>query len=232
MSIGTKLVKSIAIGAFAIGAFFTGPASATTYIYDMFDHRDRGKSNKEYGLRLDYLNPDTFFSALDTNGNSMLSLSYDDSAMSFLLSGQVRRNSDDSLWDVSYGMSGVTDGGGGMFGAFGGSTLTDDSLVCASSMLCGNDSLNIGRKAKASTGLFFGLGDVGNDPFGVVRGSILTASGWVWRPNGYGCCNDWLLEGKLDKIVNTTPVPLPGGLPLLLAGLAGLGLVARRKITA
>lgn len=38
-----------------------------------------------------------------------------------------------------------------------------------------------------------------------------------------------LIDGTLDRVVAVAPVPLPAGLPLLLGGLAGLGMLSARR---
>ncbi|QDY70255.1 collagen-binding domain-containing protein [Qingshengfaniella alkalisoli] len=58
-----------------------------------------------------------------------------------------------------------------------------------------------------------------------IDGSLLAAS--IRQHNGQLHIANF--SGDLGDLTATTPVPLPAGLPLLLAGLGGLGIAARRK---
>lgn len=227
-----RAARTAAVAATAAIISMTAPANAASTTYNMFDHPDGAKSaTYDYGLRLDRENPDMFFSAEDGSGNSILQLEYtaptpNGSDAMFTLSGQVRLNGyagawNNTLWDVVYSMSGVTDHGNGIFVAGANSTMGADSLTCASAA-CGTASYTIGRKARASDTVFFALGIPGDDPGNIVRGGVLTATGWA---DGAGT-NDWLLTGQVAV------APLPAGVLFLLTGLAGLGFVARRRARA
>jgi len=226
-------VKLAMIGAIAIGSMAAAaPASAEVLRFLMFDHPDGALADapdfKDYGIRLDGLNPNTFFSAGADAANSTVQLSYDTTALTFKLEGTVRRNRDNSIWTLDYGMSGLTNGAAGPdvdFGAFGASVLTSDTLSCFSGACNGEADIPLGRKSR-SDNLFFAFGATNdfapgfnNDEFGVVRGGIMTATGWV---DGSGT-NDILMAGQI--------VPLPAPILLLASAMFGLGVLTRRRRT-
>lgn len=226
-------VKLAMAGVVALGTMTAAPASAAVLQFLMFDHPDGSevKNGKEYGIRLDGFNPNTFFSAGADADNSTVRLTYDTSALTFKLEGTVRRNRDNSVWGLDYSMDGLTNGSSGQdvdFGAFGGSSLTSDTLTCLSGACLGDINtpaeadISLGRKSR-SDNLFFAFGATGdfgpgeNDEFGVVRGDIMTATGWV---NGSGT-NDILMAGQI--------VPLPAPILLLASAMLGLGALGSRR---
>lgn len=223
----TAPVKLAIAGVVALGAMTAAPASAEVLRFKMFDHPDgQLQATQDYGIRLDGLNPNTFFSAGADADNSTVRLSYDTTALTFQLEGTVRRNRDDSIWGLDYGMSGLTNGSNGPdldFGAFAASLLTSDTLTCLSGACIGEADISLGRKSR-SDNLFFAFGATGdfapgfdNDEFGVVRGGIMTATGWV---DGNGT-NDILMAGVV--------VPLPAPLALLASAMLGLGVLGARR---
>lgn len=221
-----RLTMVAAVAGLALGAATATPASAISMQFKMFDHPDRQKKNEAYGLRLDREDPDTFFSAGANAGASTVTLTYDLTALTFMLEGTMVRSLDGSIWDLSYGMDGLTPGTDGPdvdFGAFASSSLIANSLTCADILCLGESPIEVGRKARADD-LFFAFGATSdfspgsnNDEFGVVRGNIMTATGWV----GGSGTNDFLFAG--------TVVPLPAPLLLLGSALLGLGFLSRRR---
>lgn len=52
---------------------------------------------------------------------------------------------------------------------------------------------------------------------------------FVLEVTGFGTAYDAAINSKIQRIVDPDPVPLPAGLPLLIAGLGAFGVIARSK---
>lgn len=248
-ALGTAILFAATMG-------LSSPVYATQFTYAMFDHPNGTEAdNFQYGLRLDNLG--MFFSAGPNAASSTVTLVYDDDAKTMSLTGTLMRNAadgslDGTEWALNYSFSGLTVGTSGLvptadFGAFDGtngsviSTLVEDTLLCTNCIGAEEDMLiRLGAKAKTNNpeGLFFGFGlpdtppDANgvNDEFNVVRGNVITGTGWV-MPSGAtankNCCNDFLLAGAVAPQLN--PIPLPAGLPLLAAGIGAFAVIGWRK---
>ena len=127
----------------------------------------------------------------------------DDSNDVVTISGTVSRNSDNSIWNVLYTLTGIEAVAEGFRATSGTGTLTNGMTVFD---LTGE---------KAGDYVFLAFGDgyrLDNDTTTEV------ARGWL-KPNGGG--EDWL--------VTLTPVPVPAALPLLISGLLGFSIFSRSR---
>ena len=200
----------------ALGISF-GMAHAATFTYNLSDHPEgNAAGDYDYGLRLDREQPIARFFSF-SNGDGAI-LTYDDVAGTAEISGSVRESLmgqiDGGLFTISYSMSGLDDLGDGGFLDFAGNGtgfVTD-----------GTTTLNFDAAAN-DTGLFLVFSD--DDPNvpnyrGVANGEFV-GHGWVQK-----------MPGDNDFLFTATPVaavPVPAGGFLMLAGLGGLALGARRK---
>lgn len=208
------LKTAFAAAAFAIVAMAAGAAA-----YDLYDHPSgQYAATQDYGLRLDGHATDKFFSFEDTSGNSLARLTVDFGSGTAGITGQMRNNSDNSIWTLMVSMTGVAALDG--IGSFGATDYT------ASLSNGGGTTYNLDGKAKDINGVGYewtlflqNLG--GNTDW---RGPNITA-GWVGASNGQ------MLSGTNDFIGTVVPVPLPAGAVLLLTGLGALGVARRRRTT-
>ena len=208
-------------------------ASAVSMTYAIFDHDRAAVGAQNYGLRLDGLlgglNPNAaeFWSFEDMAGNSKVKLTVDVANGTGSVAGQMRRNSDNSIWDLALTLTGVVsfagngaaandiDAGANSFGAtdwFG--TLTGAVVFD----LIGKDK-NINGVDYQWT-FFEQNPSVGGD-FRVPN----ISAGWVSTVDG----GSSMLNGTNDFIGQMQVVPLPASVLLLLSGLGGLGVLARRR---
>lgn len=185
--------------------------------YLLLDHPDGQLFKSDgvpYGLRLDEfanfgtggdgsVGAKTF--STQANGVSAI-LNWDGGAIA-TITGTLNRNSNDSVWDVIYTLTGVSAVAGvnGGFVASGGSGILTNGLdqIILTGVLDGSD-------------VFRALGDGHRLP----GNSEQVARGWL-SPNG--TTNDWLVQ--------LTPVPIPAALPLLISGLLGFSFFSRRNRT-
>eukprot|EP00216_Chloropicon_sp_CCMP2111_P000791 CAMPEP_0198244138 /NCGR_PEP_ID=MMETSP1446-20131203/33202_1 /TAXON_ID=1461542 ORGANISM="Unidentified sp, Strain CCMP2111" /NCGR_SAMPLE_ID=MMETSP1446 /ASSEMBLY_ACC=CAM_ASM_001112 /LENGTH=199 /DNA_ID=CAMNT_0043928117 /DNA_START=35 /DNA_END=631 /DNA_ORIENTATION=+ len=197
-------------------------ASAATFTYDLFDHPGASKAGTyDYGLRLDEQGK-RFFSF---NAGSA-TLTYDDVLGKVRIAGTMVESLGNGMfgavWNVKYTINNVTDLGNGLFEDFSGTgvgTISD-----------GVTSFALGAQALGGVppngGQYFQLladADRLDDSF---PDNTIVGRGWV-NSQDPNCCNDFLFiaeEGGGGRGV----VPLPAAAWMLLSGVAGLGVVARR----
>ncbi|MEM6376039.1 MAG: VPLPA-CTERM sorting domain-containing protein [Pseudomonadota bacterium] len=236
--------------AFAVAVALAGTSvSAATFSYILADHPfgslSPGGTNATsgpgdqfaYGLRLDNALPDGN-TANNTVGQRIFSfnlpgagatLTYDDVALTATISGTMVLNDSNGapvppnpVFNVTYTMTNLTSlpGTPGFFSMNGANGV--------GSISNGIDTFVLGSKAKS--GIYFELDDDGhripNDTTTIV------GRGWVnpFDDNGnqVGGTNDFLFIARPDPNPGTV-VPLPAAGWMLIAGVAGLGYVGRRK---
>lgn len=195
-----------------LASLFTTSVHATVFNYRLLDHGGGGLG-PDYGLRVDYLGLSNNTFSVEKSGASVR-LVFDDVAKTASINGQVSHNGAGGLFDLTYTLSGIQNLSGGGFTAAGGSGNL-------SGMAPGTPvNLDFAGKQNGSSIasiLAFDGHRINNDSStGVFRGWIVDKD----RP----CCNDFLVQ--------VTPVPLPATLVLFLTGIAGLGVVTRRRVAA
>lgn len=215
------------LGLAIILLFTISAANAASVIpnltYILGDHPDGNLTSLpdvSYGLRLD----DPTFSMVGSGGDgsngaktfsttqetASVSLFWDnmadmdDSNDIVTITGQLSRNSDNSIWDLTYTLTDIT-------------AVTDGFAAASASGTLSNGGTNFTLDGEANTSgyVFLALGDghrLANDTTSEV------ARGWLLPP---GPTEDWL--------VTLTPVPVPAALPLLLSGILGFSFFSRKK---
>jgi len=215
----SKILRSLGLVGLAAAAnvALTAASQAAVATYDIYDHFDGTQTSNgpppiDYGLRLDHIagknDPASFWSFEDASGSgvSLARMVVNFSTGIGRIIGEMRRNSDDSLWTVDVTMTGIDDSpaNGWRADSFTGS-LTPS--MGAAINLIGKDDSN-GWSFTYATSAGSGLD---------YRGGIPTAAGWV----DYGGTNDFLFT--------VSSVPLPPALALGLLGVAGFGLYRRKQ---
>ena len=210
-----------------VGAFFvlSASADAATYQYRLLDHPDgtasTGNPHASYGLRLDYANPDAYWS-FENGGNAIMTI--DDGggvagAGSMTISGTMRQSFGTvntpqfgDLWDVSYTITGLTVGANGTFtdtGGSGGGSIASTVTTA---------SFGLGAKANTS-GEFFVFEADGHR---VPGNSELIGRGWVDNGSNWPGANDFLFR--------VAEVPLPAAGWMLIVGIGSLAFARRRRM--
>ena len=200
--------------------------------YILSDHPDAVLTDLDltnpitYGLRLDSLG--------GTNAENTFSTEQDGAFVTLLWSGtqvtiqgQVSRNSDNSLWDVSYILEGVTATATGFevlaSGGGSGSGMISNET--------GTKEFELFGKA-ADDVIFTALGDghrCGDPRSGVECTTDRIGRGWlkVFKDKDY--YKKDITHGTNDWLVQLTPVPVPAALPLMLSGLLGFAFFSRKN---
>lgn len=207
-------MKKIQIYLAAMLLTFSTATFATSMSFTIGNHGDGAiydGSTNPYGLRLDDMGQ-TFTVGDNLPGSftgAVLTLVFDpaDLAAGAVLSGTIIDNADGSLWDVSYMMSDLTAAPQGGFIANAGSGMLTEQGGSGSFTLLG----------KSMGGGVFIFDNDGHR----LEGS--PGTGWVGR--------GWFVGegGSNDFLVTATPVPLPGAIWMMGAGLLGLLGVRRRS---
>lgn len=205
-----KLAAALALGLSATSA------NAATFVYNLFDHPGAANSDRSYGLRLDQYGK--YFSF--ENGASA-QLTYDDVAGTASIVGTMVESLGGGMfgavWNVSYTMNMLTNEGVGVF--------RDKAGNGSGSISMGMTSLTLGAKANR-WGTYFAFLDDGHRLPG--DDSTLVGRGWVNYKN-HKCCNDFLFKAERDPGGGGGVVPLPAAAWMLLSGVAGLGVMSRRR---
>ena len=227
-----NLLKSIA--SIASGIVVSTAAQATTFVYGSGDHPDGNQSaNYNYGLRLDREDPDRFFSfgpSVEQVANPSLStfsafLVYDDAAQTVTMSGTMTESlsggGTGDTFRLTYTMTGVTN-----TGALGSGLFTDFSGSGMGSLTNGSETFALGADARPVSEYFvFGLNSRNYNG--------ITGEGWVGQESGQDKPNDFLFTavyiGDTPPGNDPDPVPLPAAGWMLMAGLAGMGVMRRRR---
>lgn len=210
---------------------------ATTFNYVLDDHPfggltnagSGGSSNYKYGLRLDNAIRDD--GMMTNDGRKVFSfglgsgafLTYNDDTGTARIFGDMVLNDSmgnpigpDSVFQVDYQMTGLTNLAGTP-GFFSDGTGAGSGTIS-------NGSVTYLLGAKADGGLFFEFDDDGYRIPG--NNTAIVGRGWVDPKNGLGGANDFLFTA-----ISAPPgvIPLPAAGWMLIAGVAGLGYVGRRK---
>lgn len=198
-----------------LASLFTTSVHATVFNYRLLDHGGGGLG-PDYGLRFDYLGlANNTFSVEKAGAN--VHLVFDDVAKTASINGQVSHNGLGGLFDLTYTLTGIQNLSGGGFTATGGSGNLSGVVPGMPGTTVNQDFDGKQNGSSIASILAFDGHRINNDSStGVFRGWIVNEN----RP----CCNDFLVQ--------VTPVPLPATLVLFLTGIAGLGVVARRRVTA
>jgi hypothetical protein len=249
-AVGELAAKAGATAILTIGlALSFTPAQADIVmpgIYKFLDHPDAALTDPgppaiNYGLRLDDICNTAGGALCTTNSAAERTFSVQDDGASVTLdwtgdlttasiSGQVSRNSDDSLWDVSFTMTGIT--------ALSG-TLGDglDGWIAAganiSGMLMGTGA-NLGTtitldgkdRGPGEGFIFDNDGDRCNGHGAPCAVDVISPRGWLVVDDIMPTdTNDWIvLAQKLPDQVSE-----PGTLAVLGLGILGLGYLRRRR---
>ena len=159
------------------------------------------------------------------NGASA-TLVYDDVLQKVRIEGTMRESlgggSFGALWDVKYTINGVKDLTMGFFKDLSGSGVGNITL--------GGTVLKLGAKGNnANPPAYFKLDGDGHRIPG--DDTTIVGRGWVDYNGGGGDYNDFLFTAQRDPGGSGGVVPLPAAGWMLISGLAGMGLVARRRRT-
>ncbi|MEM7401032.1 MAG: hypothetical protein AAF304_03675 [Pseudomonadota bacterium] len=201
-----------------IASLYMSVAQAASVIpnltYVLSDHPDAVLTNLPdvtYGIRLDQLGgSDANRTFSTTQDGALTTLFWDDmgngnSADDIVsITGTVSRNSDNSIWNVSYTLTGIIEDTSGFVATAGSGALTNGAM-----------SIQLIGEANIENYVFLALGD-GHRISGDNTSEV--GRGWL-EPNS--STDDWL--------VRLTPVPIPAALPLFFVGL--LSIFGVRKFT-
>lgn len=198
-----------------LASLFTTSVNATIFNYRLLDHGGGGLG-PDYGLRVDYLGLSNNTFSVEKSG-AKVHLVFDDVAKTASINGKVSHNGAGGLFDLTYTLSGILNLSGGGFTATGGSGNLSGTVPGMPGTIVNLDFDGKQNNYSIASILAFDGHRINNDSStGVFRGWIIDGM----RP----CCNDFLVQ--------VTPVPLPATLVLFLTGIAGLGVVARRRVAA
>jgi hypothetical protein len=120
---------------------------------------------------------------------------------------------------------------GGIAGLLGEFTLSDAGFAFANglqTLLSGEAGLQVSTTGWSGYGATTGLGSNGVGPWG-YQGAVSPMAQWVWSANAYDDNAVYFTAAITSVAPPVSAVPLPAGLPLMLAALGGLGMVARRR---
>lgn len=210
----TKFIRVAAIVAVAWGA--AGIASATTYTYNLFDHPLGAKAaSYDYGLRLDAVGKFFSFETGTGSGVSLAQLTYNDMTNTASITGQMRDNFDDSLWDISFSLTGTVDIPTGYFttNALGTGSITDGLAT----------TYNLTGKSRGDASFLFGINLGGKNYPGLDGAGWVTIDGLCGPGTNTGC------SGANDFLFTAAPIPVPAALPLALLAFASLGAMRLRR---
>lgn len=190
--------------------------------YFLLDHPDSALTNSQgpYGLRLDSLAPPvgagpTFSTQL---GGASVKLVWDGLIANIV--GTLYNNTTMSLWQVSQTLTNIVAIPGGFKSTAGELVLTDP-----------DNNVFVYTAVPDGSGNVFKADDSGHRCGGHDDCGPLIARGWLLPKVGdfekdyYG--KDF--HGTNDWLVQLTPVPVPAALPLLISGLLGFSLLARKR---
>lgn len=235
MLVQNRYRYAVFVSIFGAAVLLGAAASAATFKYQLLDHPDGGASKASpfasYGLRLDVLNPDSYWS-FENDGNATMTI--DDGggvagAGMMSISGTMRQSFGETatnpfgdIWNVSYSISGLTVGANGTFTDTSGSGMgTLQSTVTT-------EVIALGSKANPS-GQYFLFQDDGHR---VPGNSELIGRGWVDNADNWPGANDFLFRVALlpsSDPGQETVVPIPAAGWLLLTGLGGLVVAGKRR---
>lgn len=254
-SVSDLAVKAGAAALLTIGlALSFTPAQADIVmpgIYKFLDHPDAALTTEgppivHYGLRLDDI-CNTMGGSLCTTGSSaertfsvedngaMVTLDWTSDLTTATISGQVARNSDDSLWDVSFTITGITELGGGVpdgtDGWFADGAMVNGTLSGTGANFGTNIDLG-GKNNGAGHGFIFdndghrciGTNSGGDHP-APCSADAIAPRGWLVVDDIMPTdTNDWLVIAKKIQVSE------PGTIALFGLGLLGLGYIRRRRL--
>ncbi len=209
--------KSLRLAAaMALGLGVASTANAAVFTYNLSDHPNGTLSDYSYGLRTDQYGRIFSFE----NGASA-QLIYDDVAKTASIIGTMIQSFSDGtfgdIWTINYSLSGLTDKGNG--------TFKDKAGNGSGTISFGMTELSLGAKANR-WGTYFALLSDGNR----IPDDTTTTVGRGWVNYGdKNCCNDFLFTAELDPGDPGGVVPLPAAAWMLLSGVAGLGVMSRRR---
>ncbi len=197
-------------------------ASAAPIVFTLGDHPDSSLvSQTPYGLRLDSQAPagagPTWSVGPNLGGSGgPVTLAWDTTnlAAGALISGTLFRNDDNTLWTVSYQLTGLTGlGGGGFTATAGNGTLTPNA---------GGSAIALTGK-QGGSGLAFVFDNTG---FRLPGNTGWAGRGWL-DPSRV-CCDDWLVTATPGPPPGGSDIPEPGTISLMLIGLGML--IGGRKL--
>ncbi|MBT5047215.1 MAG: PEP-CTERM sorting domain-containing protein [Rhodospirillaceae bacterium] len=212
-------------------------------LYKLLDHPDAAMTNVgpplvTYGLRLDDIcnavgslcsgskTPAERSFSLEQDGASV-TLDWTNDLTTASISGQVSRNSDDSLWAVSYSITGITDLSGGGVDANAGWKAAAGGITGTLTAL---DGIHMGTvlnlDGKGSPAFIFDNDGHRCSGHGLPCDPMAIAPrGWIEVDDISPTeTNDWL------ALAQKIPVSEPGTLAILGLGILGLGYMRRRRM--
>ena len=198
-------------------------------LYTLSDHPDSVLTSLPditYGLRLDSLGGSAAERTFSTTQNgAFVTLLW--SGNTVTIEGEVSRNSDDSLWNVLYTLTGITPVAGSglevLLASGSGSGVISDGM----------NSFQLAGQANTAGTIFSALGDGHRCEAPTTSGEACTTDaigrGWLRVGQDKDDYYKDFTKGSNDWLVQLTPVPIPAALPLFLSGLLGFSFFSRKS---
>ncbi len=197
----------------------TTSANAALFKYDLFDHPGGSVTDHSYGIRVDEAGP-RFFSF---GNGAVATLTYDDVLKKVRIAGTVVESlgggAFGATFDFKYIINGVDN-----IGALGSGLFRDLSGTGTGEIVGGMTNIALGSQADSHGRYFIFKDDGARLP---QPSSAIVGRGWV-NVNSQDCCNDFLFIAESNP-GNSGFIPLPAAAWMLLSGVAGLGVVSRRR---
>lgn len=211
-----------------VASFFAlvlGATVASAASYQVFDHPEGAKSSSyDYGLRMESApgsGAADYWSFQDLSGKSTVVLSVDVAGGTGTVSGTMRHNLDNSVWNLSLTLVGVTSLSGIGAGADSFGAISYNGTLSSGAV-----TYDLLGKGKSVGGTSYEWTYFSSDPGGATDWRVpnITA-GWVGSLDGGAT----MTSGTNDFIGVLAPIPVPAAGFLLLSGFVALGLTRRRK---